>query len=170
MEFIIFFVDKESKASLEILQRSICVICIDNKLPESAPGEEDSTAAKMMLHGGGSQFNSANRWFDKTLQVCPKSSQVFYEIFPFFGKWNEFYFRVNIFCWFLCPIVYCRAKWRLWVKLWTHHSRGATHYIHCGSCSGLLVSDSDVQKYVYHYCTHHYCTHSYYCIILNCWT
>nr|XP_011435097.2 carnitine O-acetyltransferase isoform X2 [Crassostrea gigas] len=60
--------DKESKASLEILQRSICAICIDNKLPESAPGEEDSTAAKMMLHGGGSQFNSANRWFDKTLQ------------------------------------------------------------------------------------------------------
>ncbi|XP_078324435.1 carnitine O-acetyltransferase-like isoform X3 [Crassostrea virginica] len=60
--------DKENKASLQILQRSICVLCIDNKLPESAAGEEDSTAAKMMLHGGGSEYNSANRWCDKTLQ------------------------------------------------------------------------------------------------------
>ncbi|XP_061163747.1 carnitine O-acetyltransferase-like isoform X2 [Saccostrea echinata] len=60
--------DKETKTSLSIIQRSICLICIDNKLPDSAPGEEESTAAKMMLHGGGSQFNSANRWCDKTLQ------------------------------------------------------------------------------------------------------
>lgn len=69
MILLIFLEDKENKASLQILQRSICVICIDNKLPESAAGEEDSTAAKMMLHGGGSEYNSANRWCDKTLQV-----------------------------------------------------------------------------------------------------
>ena len=68
-DLLIFLEDKENKASLQILQRSICVICIDNKLPESAAGEEDSTAAKMMLHGGGSEYNSANRWCDKTLQV-----------------------------------------------------------------------------------------------------
>ncbi|XP_048776623.1 carnitine O-acetyltransferase-like isoform X2 [Ostrea edulis] len=60
--------DKENKVSLSELHRSICVICVDNQLPDSAAGEEESTAARMMLHGGGSQLNSANRWCDKTLQ------------------------------------------------------------------------------------------------------
>lgn len=59
--------DKENKAILEDIQRSILVVCIDNKCPEDL-SDERSVAARNMLHGLGSNYNSANRWFDKTLQ------------------------------------------------------------------------------------------------------
>ena len=54
---------------MEIIQRSIFVLCLD-KAPPGLP-EKDAKifAAEQMLHGGGSQLNSANRWFDKTLEV-----------------------------------------------------------------------------------------------------
>lgn len=57
---------------MRAIQRSIFMVCLDEASP--APTEENWTAdmALRALHGGGSDENSANRWFDKTLQfvVC----------------------------------------------------------------------------------------------------
>lgn len=59
--------DKENSISLDKIKHSICLICLDNKLPQDM-SDERSVAARQMLHGGGSRLNSGNRWFDKTLQ------------------------------------------------------------------------------------------------------
>ena len=59
--------DKVNKASLENIQRSIFVLCLDEHLP-SDMSDERSVAARLMLHGGGSKLNTGNRWFDKTIQ------------------------------------------------------------------------------------------------------
>lgn len=59
--------DKTNKASIQNIKRSIFVLCLDELLPADM-SDERSVAAKMMLHGGGSQLNTGNRWFDKTIQ------------------------------------------------------------------------------------------------------
>ncbi|KAH9507364.1 hypothetical protein Btru_057910 [Bulinus truncatus] len=60
--------DKTNKASLENIQRSIFVVCLDGPIPPSASDPIDM-AGSIMLHGGGCKVYSGNRWFDKTLQV-----------------------------------------------------------------------------------------------------
>uniref|UniRef100_T1IUM8 Choline O-acetyltransferase n=1 Tax=Strigamia maritima TaxID=126957 RepID=T1IUM8_STRMM len=63
--------------SLNSIERSLCVICFDDPLPFSFNygqklndgARDDSNVAHQMLHGGGSKFNSINRWFDKTMQL-----------------------------------------------------------------------------------------------------
>lgn len=63
--------DKTNKASMEAIQRAIFVLCLDQSVGTHEDfAEERSIAARAMLHGGGSETNSGNRWFDKTLQVC----------------------------------------------------------------------------------------------------
>lgn len=39
-------------------------------MPRASDEIYHSKVAAQMLHGGGSRWNSGNRWFDKTLQVC----------------------------------------------------------------------------------------------------
>ncbi|KAF4522335.1 hypothetical protein B566_EDAN011336 [Ephemera danica] len=62
--------DKSNAVSLDMIERSLFLVCLDGE-----PGEAEKTAANKMtaaalklVHGGGSKSNSANRWFDKTIQ------------------------------------------------------------------------------------------------------
>uniref|UniRef100_A0A3Q3G5Q6 Carnitine O-acetyltransferase n=1 Tax=Labrus bergylta TaxID=56723 RepID=A0A3Q3G5Q6_9LABR len=60
--------DKINKKSVLAIQRSIFTLCLDGAMPRVSDETRRSSAAVQMLHGGGSQLNSGNRWFDKTLQ------------------------------------------------------------------------------------------------------
>lgn len=60
--------DKVNRESVRSIQQSIFTVCLDAPAPRGADGEQRSRVAGQMLHGGGGQLNSGNRWFDKTLQ------------------------------------------------------------------------------------------------------
>lgn len=68
--------DHLNKASLEALERAIFVLCLDKPPPYStqAPSVMEmptsSVTARQCLHGDGTSYNSANRWFDKIIQIC----------------------------------------------------------------------------------------------------
>lgn len=69
---------KENRRLFDILNKAIFILCLDQRAsrevsgaPEGGNDAEQNLAlwAAEMLHGGGSSFNSGNRWFDKTLQL-----------------------------------------------------------------------------------------------------
>ncbi|XP_074655246.1 carnitine O-acetyltransferase-like isoform X2 [Tubulanus polymorphus] len=62
--------DKKNLASLRSIQNSVFVLCLDRQIDRSAEGwDVDSAIGYQMLCGGGSKYNSTNRWFDKTFQM-----------------------------------------------------------------------------------------------------
>lgn len=56
--------DGTNRASLDTLESAAFVVCLDDEVPKDNNAECD-----LLVHGGGSQRQSANRWFDKTVQV-----------------------------------------------------------------------------------------------------
>ncbi|XP_012627644.1 carnitine O-acetyltransferase isoform X2 [Microcebus murinus] len=60
--------DKVNRESVRSIQRSIFTVCLDAPVPRVSEDVYRSRVAGQMLHGGGSNLNSGNRWFDKTLQ------------------------------------------------------------------------------------------------------
>lgn len=69
--------NRENRRLFDILNRAIFVLCLDQRSSLELQTPEGGSDADMnlslwagqMLHGGGSSFNSGNRWFDKTLQL-----------------------------------------------------------------------------------------------------
>lgn len=61
--------DKTNKESVRAIQKSIFMVCLDAPKPRVSDEMYHNKVAAQMLHGGGSRWNSGNRWFDKTLQV-----------------------------------------------------------------------------------------------------
>ncbi|KAM7393454.1 hypothetical protein PAMA_008213 [Pampus argenteus] len=57
-----------NKESLSAIERSIFVVCLDGPMPKVSDEMYTNNAACQILHGGGSQWNSGNRWFDKPMQ------------------------------------------------------------------------------------------------------
>ncbi|XP_059406591.1 carnitine O-acetyltransferase [Carassius carassius] len=60
--------DKTNKDSVRAIQKSIFTVCLDAPMPRASDDMYRTRAGVQMLHGGGSRWNSGNRWFDKTLQ------------------------------------------------------------------------------------------------------
>ncbi|XP_038638001.1 carnitine O-acetyltransferase isoform X1 [Scyliorhinus canicula] len=60
--------DKVNKESVKCIQRSIFTVCLDAPVPKVSDELYMSHVMAQNLHGGGSRWNSGNRWFDKTLQ------------------------------------------------------------------------------------------------------
>ncbi|CAL9699261.1 unnamed protein product [Knipowitschia caucasica] len=58
--------DPVNRTSLDLLESSLCLVCLDE--PCGALDQNDSSRAASMLHGGGSQRNGGNRWYDKSMQ------------------------------------------------------------------------------------------------------
>ncbi|XP_053196487.1 carnitine O-acetyltransferase-like [Scomber japonicus] len=61
--------DETNRESVSAIQRSIFTLCLDRAMPQVSDESSDITGTKQMVHGGGSQCNSGNRWFDKSLQL-----------------------------------------------------------------------------------------------------
>jgi len=73
--------DKTNEANLDAIERCMLVLCLDGATPppttlhchspegDCAAARDDVSLAEQMIHGHGSSVNSANRWFEKTMQV-----------------------------------------------------------------------------------------------------
>lgn len=59
--------DETNKSSVETIQSALFLLCLDKPLPKW-DSNILSMAEKQCITGGGSTGNSANRWFDKTVQ------------------------------------------------------------------------------------------------------
>ncbi|KAH8256726.1 hypothetical protein KR026_004592, partial [Drosophila bipectinata] len=75
--------DERNQRNLELIETAQVVLCLDEPLANNfnargftgatpsvhRTGDRDETnMAQEMIHGGGSEYNSGNRWFDKTMQ------------------------------------------------------------------------------------------------------
>lgn len=79
--------DKKNRQNLEIIENALLLVCFDDPLPASfncstlrrdvpeivrghvVDSRDETNMVHQMIHGGGSAANSANRWFDMTIQV-----------------------------------------------------------------------------------------------------
>lgn len=64
-----------NRESVRSIQKSIFTLCLDAPVPRVSDDVYRNHVAGQMLHGGGGQLNSGNRWFDKTLQVRTRRGQ-----------------------------------------------------------------------------------------------
>lgn len=76
--------EEQNRRNIEVIEQSLILLCLDENLPPSfnargfvgatpsyhtANDRDETNMAHEMIHGGGSECNSSNRWFDKTMQI-----------------------------------------------------------------------------------------------------
>lgn len=76
--------DEQNARNIELIEKSLVVLCLDEALPTAfnaraflgaspsthyAGDRDETNMAHEMIHGGGCENNSANRWFDKIVQI-----------------------------------------------------------------------------------------------------
>lgn len=71
-------VDSVNSDSLKAINDSMFVMCLDKNNSAKDQASPKSRIALQLLHGYGSENNSGNRWFDKTLQVNWKLLNIYY--------------------------------------------------------------------------------------------
>ncbi|XDV50401.1 hypothetical protein PO909_019463 [Leuciscus waleckii] len=57
--------DSTNRDSLDVIERCLCLVCLDEP---SGIELTDTNRASLMLHGGGTDKNGGNRWYDKPMQ------------------------------------------------------------------------------------------------------
>ncbi|XP_062535278.1 choline O-acetyltransferase [Armigeres subalbatus] len=80
----LLLLEDQNARNIELIEQALVLICIDEPIPltfnargfNGSPagahycgGRDESNMAQEMIHGGGSEYNSGNRWFDKTMQL-----------------------------------------------------------------------------------------------------
>lgn len=62
---------KANASAVQTIERALFVLCLDGAV-SLAPDDAQTrynVGSHQLIHGGGTAQNSANRWFDKTLQL-----------------------------------------------------------------------------------------------------
>ncbi|XP_047531923.1 choline O-acetyltransferase isoform X3 [Vanessa atalanta] len=65
--------DENNRTNLELISRALCIMCIDEAGGDRPELDADTNALLRAMHGGGTRYHSANRWFDKTVQLIISS-------------------------------------------------------------------------------------------------
>lgn len=60
--------DSMNKASVQSIQKSIFMLCLDKAIPEAGTLNRQTHVGLQTIHGGGSHQNAGNRWYDKPVQ------------------------------------------------------------------------------------------------------
>ncbi|KOB73817.1 Choline acetyltransferase [Operophtera brumata] len=61
--------DENNRTNLELISRALCILCLDESGGDRADTDEDTNGLLRAMHGAGTRYHSANRWFDKTVQL-----------------------------------------------------------------------------------------------------
>lgn len=160
--------DETNVNNLKLIENALLVLCLDEPLTDTfnsrmsrgvrghTVGCRDETNLMLqMIHGGGSRFNSANRWFDKTIQIiisgdgacglCYEHS--FAEGGPIIAtvqKWME---EVNSLPQ-NCDVPNCDDNLQLPIKLdWILDSHNHRHISDAITAIDSLASDLDFQVF-----------------------
>ncbi|KAM3588169.1 uncharacterized protein V6R79_023288 [Siganus canaliculatus] len=67
--YISLMQDDTNRESVAAIESSILTLCLDGAMPPVDEDQNSSVFPLQLLHGGGSRWNSGNRWFDKGIQM-----------------------------------------------------------------------------------------------------
>ena len=65
-----------NKDNLQLIEKSLMVVCLDEPVTVDSTERDETNMLKQMLHGCGSEMNSSNRWFDKTIELIVSNDGV----------------------------------------------------------------------------------------------
>ncbi|KAF2897173.1 hypothetical protein ILUMI_09001 [Ignelater luminosus] len=60
--------EEVNQRSVRTIQTSLFLVCLDSPMEYTTEDNRRTSAGKQLIHGGGSNANAGNRWYDKTVQ------------------------------------------------------------------------------------------------------